>query len=125
MKWAEAVAQWNREHNKGGKYMIPRKGTDAYNAVAKMMGKEPSEQSAPKAPSKAPPAKDPYSERSEGSAGKKLRLNEMMGMLEAHVAEMTRAAAATASPAKRQDLEKKAAKAKRMLAAAKKEYAAL
>ena len=124
MKWLEAVRKWNDENNKGGKYRIPTKGTPAYNEVMKMMGRAPAETSVPKAPPPEAPKPAPL-ERYSGSEGKKLRLNELMGLLEAQVADLTRVAATSASPAKRRDLEKKASDAKKLLAKAKAEYAAL
>lgn len=35
MKWIDALKEWNKK--KGGKYVIPKKGTEGYNEVKKMM----------------------------------------------------------------------------------------
>ena len=43
--WLEALKAWNAK--KGGKYMIPKKGTAEYDEVRKMMG-EPKKESMPK-----------------------------------------------------------------------------
>ena len=37
MKWIVALKEFNKSH--GGKYKIPKKGTDDYKAVKKLMEK--------------------------------------------------------------------------------------
>lgn len=36
MKWLDALKQWNASH--GGRYTIPKKGSEEYNAVRALQG---------------------------------------------------------------------------------------